>query len=403
MKITEIRLYTIRSGNLGERGAEVGESQYWGGGWATQSRIANPMSMHPKYAATRTLWMGAGQDPYAIEIRTDEGVSGVAANYGGGPFSCAVIQHHLSRFLIGADPFDIERLWDQMYRATMPYGLGAITSMAISGVDLALWDLMGKALGQPVYRLIGGRTKDSIPLYVTVHPDQAAHWKDRGFLGIKIAAPWGVAEGRDGIRRMERCIAETRAAIGDDLELMIDCYMSWGFDFTLRLASRVKEYDVLWFEDPLPNGYVEQPYRDLRPRVSPILIANGNMEFNHKALESLMAAGASDIIQPEMQWCGGLTAVRKIAAAAAARDIPVIPHGSGVYNYHFVMSNIGSPYAEYLAVGDGMQLRPIFDSVLGEPVPISGHVDLSDAPGFGVQLNPDYLVPLATVGSEGKA
>jgi len=91
--------------------------------------------------------MGAGQDPYAIEIHTDEGVTGVAANYGGGPFSCAVIQRHLSRFLIGADPFNIEMLWDQMYRATSPYGLGAITSMAISGVDLTLWDLMGKALG----------------------------------------------------------------------------------------------------------------------------------------------------------------------------------------------------------------------------------------------------------------
>jgi L-rhamnonate dehydratase len=305
MKITEIKLYTIRAGNLGERGADVGESQYWGGGWATQSRIANPMSVHPAYAATRTLWMGAGQDPYAIEIYTDEGVTGVAANYGGGPFSCAVIQKHLSRFLIGADPFNIELLWDQMYRVTAPYGLGAITSMAISGVDLALWDLMGKALGQPVYRLLGGRTKASIPLYVTVHPDQAACWKDRGFMGIKIAAPWGIADGRSGLRKMEKCVADTRLAIGDDLDLMIDCYMSWGFEFTIKMAERVRDFDVLWFEDPLPNGYVDKMYSNLRPRISPVLIANGNMEFNYKAFESLMVAGATDVIQPEMQWCGG--------------------------------------------------------------------------------------------------
>jgi L-rhamnonate dehydratase len=397
MKITEIKLYTIRAGNLGERGADVGESQYWGGGWATQSRIANPMSVHPAYAATRTLWMGAGQDPYAIEIYTDEGVTGVAANYGGGPFSCAVIQKHLSRFLIGADPFNIELLWDQMYRVTAPYGLGAITSMAISGVDLALWDLMGKALGQPVYRLLGGRTKASIPLYVTVHPDQAACWKDRGFMGIKIAAPWGIADGRSGLRKMEKCVADTRLAIGDDLDLMIDCYMSWGFEFTIKMAERVRDFDVLWFEDPLPNGYVDKMYSNLRPRISPVLIANGNMEFNYKAFESLMVAGATDVIQPEMQWCGGLTAVRRIAAAAKARDIPVIPHGAGAYNYHFVLSNTNSPYAEFLAVGDGTELRPVFDSLIGEPLPVNGHVDVSDRPGFGVELHPDFLVPFAVV------
>jgi L-rhamnonate dehydratase len=162
MKIRAVKLYRIRSGNSGEKGADVGESQYWGGGWQTNSLIANPMSLYPQYARVRTQWMGPGQDPYAIELRTDEGISGVAANYGGGPYACGVIQKHLSRFLIGQDPFNIELIWDQMYRAVMPYGLGGVTSMAISGVDLALWGLVGKALGQSVYRLIGGQTKESI-------------------------------------------------------------------------------------------------------------------------------------------------------------------------------------------------------------------------------------------------
>ena len=159
MKITAIRLFKVRSGNAGERGAEFGESQYWGGGWQTHALIANPMSRYSKYARLRSLWMGPGQDPYAIEILTDEGVIGGAVNYGGGPAACQVIAQHFSRFLIGEDPFNIEKLWDQMYRSTLPYGLGGVTAMAMSGVDLALWDLMGKTLNQPVYNLLGGRRR----------------------------------------------------------------------------------------------------------------------------------------------------------------------------------------------------------------------------------------------------
>src|ERR1035441_4975319 len=239
VKITEVKLYRVNSGNLGEKGAEFGESQYWGGGWCTNSLIANPMSTYPKYARIRSSWMGPGHDPYAIEILTGEGVTGSAVNYGGGPFSCGVIQKHFSRFLIGQDPFNIEMIWDQMYRASMPYGLGGITAMAMSGVDLALWDLLGRALNQPVYRLIGGQTKESIPCYVTTHPDLVSHWKNSGFLGVKIAAPWGTADGRAGLLKMQKCLEDCLSNIGDDMELMVDCYLSWDIEFASRLAEQI--------------------------------------------------------------------------------------------------------------------------------------------------------------------
>ena len=395
MKITDIKLFRIRSGNTGEKGAQFGESQYWGGGWQTHALIANPMSRYSQYARLRTLWMGPGQDPYAIEIHTDEGVTGVAANYGGGPYACGVIQQHFSRFLIGQDPFNIELIWDQMYRSTMPYGLGGVTSMAMSGVDLALWDLIGKALGQPVYKLVGGKTKESIPCYVTTHPDYVQAWKDRGFLGVKIAAPWGASDGYEGLLRMQRCVEQTRAALGDHLEIMIDCYMSWDLEFSARLAARIRGCDVKWFEDPLPNGWAEGLNSELRQRINPIQVAIGNLEFDYKAYYSILSRRACDIIQPELQWCGGLTAVRRIAAIARPYDIPVVPHGSGVYNYHFVLSNANSPYAEYLSVGDGTELRPIFDAVVGEPLPVNGQVTVPDKPGFGAELNPYYLEPFA--------
>jgi L-rhamnonate dehydratase len=394
MKITEIKLYRINAGNEGERGGEHGESQYWGGGWCTHSLIANPMSSYAKFARIRSLWMGPGQDPYAIEILTDEGVTGCAVNYGGGAFACAVIKQHFSRFLIGQDPFNIEMIWDQMYRSTMPYGLGGVTAMAMSGVDLALWDLMGRALNQPVYRLLGGATKETIPCYITTHPDLVSHWKGSGFLGVKIAAPWGTSSGRAGLLNMQRCLEDCRSTLGNDMELMVDCYLSWDVEFSSRLAQRVKDLDIKWFEDPLQNGWAEHLNAELRSRINPIQVAIGNLEFDYKAFAAILAARACDVIQPEIQWCGGLTAVRRIAAIAKPYDVPVIPHGAGVYNYHFVMSNLNSPFAEYLSVGDGTSVRPIFDAIIGEPLPVNGHVTLTDTPGFGVELNRDYLVSI---------
>lgn len=394
MKITGVRLYTVRSGETGERGASEGESQYWGGGWAVNSLISCPMSIYPKYERVRTLWMGPGQDPYVIEIEADEGVTGFAANYGGGPFACAVIDQHFRRFLIGQDPFNIEQIWDQMNRSTLPYGLGGVVGMAMSGVDLALWDLMGKALNQPVYRLTGGQTKKEIPCYVTTHPDCAANWTNRGFLGLKIAAPWGVESGRQGIRDMERLIAKLRRDLGDDMEIMVDCYLSWDIEFAARVAERVREYDVKWFEDPLQNGWASGQNRYLRERISPILLATGNLEFHYKAFHNIIFNQATDIIQPELQWCGGLTAVRRIAAMAKPYDMPVVPHCAGVYNYHFVMSNANSPYAEYISVGDGTEVRPIFNVLEGEPVPVEGKIRLDPAKaGYGVELKRDLLIP----------
>lgn len=353
------------------------------------------MSVYPPFARSRTLWMGPGQDPYAIEIFTDEGVSGFAVNYGGGPFACAVIEQHFSRFLIGQDPLNIEVIWDQMYRSTMPYGLGGVTAMAMSGVDLALWDLMGKYLRQPVYRLLGGKTKPSIPCYVTIHPDQIDCWKGSGFLGVKVAAPWGSADGRSGLEQMQKCLEHCRETIGNGMELMVDCYLSWDIEFASRLAARTLECDIKWFEDPLPNGWAEKQNAELRSRICPIQVAIGNLEFDYKAFAAILNSRACDVIQPEMQWCGGLTAVRRIAAMAKPYDVPVIPHGASVYNYHFVQSNLNSPFAEYLTVSDGSEVRPIFDAIVGEPLPVRGHIELGDAPGFGVELNRDLLEPVA--------
>ena len=394
MKITNIKLYTIKSGDTGARGAAQGESQYWGGGWQAQTLISNPMSIYPEYAKIRSSWMGPGQDPYAIEIETDEGVTGQCVNYGGGAFACAVIRDHFSRFLIDQDPFNIEMIWDQMNRSTRPYGMGGITNMAIAGVDLALYDLVAKYLNIPVFKLLGGKTKESIPCYATIHPDYASHWKDKGFWGVKIAAPWGVESGLAGIKKTEDLIAKLRKDLGDHTEIMIDCYLSWDVEFASRLAERLRKYDVKWFEDPLQNGWATEQNAYLRERIAPIQLATGNLEYDVNAFHDIIHNHATDIIQPEIQWAGGLTAVRRIAAMAKPYNMQVIPHGASVYNYHFVLSNTNSAYAEFLTTGEGKTLQPIFDTIIGEPIPKNGHIVLDETkPGFGVELNREKLVP----------
>jgi L-alanine-DL-glutamate epimerase-like enolase superfamily enzyme len=343
--------------------------------------------------------MGPGQDPYAIEIETDKGVTGSCVNYGGGAFSCAVIDQHFRRFLIGQDPFNIELIWDQMNRSTLPYGLGGITNMAMAGVDLALHDLVARSLNIPVYQLLGGQTKESIPCYATIHPDFVDHWKKRGFFGVKIAAPWGVESGLEGIKKMEKLIAKLRSDLGDSMEIMIDCYLSWDVEFASRLAERIRKYDVKWFEDPLQNGWATSQNAYLRERIAPIQLATGNLEYHYKAFHEIIERRATDIIQPEIQWCGGLTPTRRIAAMAKPYDMPVIPHGASVYNYHFVLSNTNSPYAEFLSTGEGTGLHPIFDTIIGEPLPKDGQVYLDPKkPGFGVELNRAKLQPYPTLG-----
>lgn len=392
MKIKEIRLYlaaTRGPAAAGSAGDDIARR-----GWVTQLRVANPMSVYSRYAESRTSWMGLGQDHYAIEIETDTGDVGVCANYYGGPMACAIIRDHFSRFLIGEDPFDTARLWDQMDKASLPYGLGGLTSMAMAGVDLALWDLKGKVTGLPVYKLIGGATKpDGVPCYLTTHPDTVDCWKDSGFLGVKIAAPYGQESGPAGLQAMERMIRELRETVGTSKEIMIDCYMSWGTEFATRLAERVRSLDVKWFEDPLPNGFAAAANHDLRQRLAPILLANGNLEFHHRAYAELLDARASDVIQPEIHWVGGLTPLLWIAAYAGRHHVPVVPHGPNVYPMHFVMANAGSPYAEFVTGGDGTTVCSIFDLLLDQPLPEDGYLQLPDRPGFGVRLNHDRLRP----------
>lgn len=405
MEITALNLYATDEQRETGRGEgddadapDAADSDADGGetdSWVMDATVANPMSIYPEYRDRRgTWWAYTDRGPYVVELVADTGHRGFAPMMGG-EHTRDIVDAHYRRFVEGADPFDRERVWEQMYRAQLPYGQAGLPSMAISTVDLAMWDLVGRIVDQPVYNLLGGRAREAVDCYVTTHPDVMEHVAGEGFLGVKLAAPWGPADGyRAGLRKTEAAVARARELFDDDAEIMLDCFMAWDREFTVRAAERLAPYDVKWFEDPLHPGAVGE-YADVRSQIKPIQVAVGNFEYGHRPTARMIEAGAADIVQPEVRMVGGMTEMQRLAGLAKSHGIPLVPHVSSVYCYHFAISHTVAPYAEYLVPGDGSEIRPLLGGVVtGEPLPEDGTVSLSDEPGFGVGLNRDAVTPI---------
>ncbi len=338
LKITGVRLVRVRPR------LPLPEYEPEPGSWSTGGvEVANPMSIYPKYKAKRSLFM---PDPGAlggfwVEVSTDKGVKG----YGqGGMAGGQIVEGHLAKLLIGEDPFNIERIWDIMWRSTMYYGRKGAVVNAISGVDIALWDIIGKAAGMPVYRLLGGETKPRIPAYCTGN-DIMQHVRF-GYRRLKLAMPYGPADGREGQRENVAVVRQARTALGPDGEIMLDCWMAWTERYTLEMAELLEPLRVYWMEECLPPHDYEG-FGRLREKITSTRIVTGEHEYTRYGFRRLLAHEAAEIWQPDIHWCGGLTELRRIGALAAAYDIPVIPHGGGARDgVHFIMATTNSPWAE---------------------------------------------------------
>ncbi len=354
------------------------------GSWSTQGvEVASPMSVYPKYKARRSLYFpDPGQlEGFTVEIATDKGVKGYGS---GGPGGGPVVERHLAKLLVGEDPFDVERLWDIMWRATMHYGRMGLVINAVSGVDLALWDLIGKALGEPVYRLLGGATKERIPAYCTGN-DIEQHVRF-GYRRLKLAMPHGPADGREGMKKNLELIRRTREALGPDGDIMLDCWMAWSEDYTLEMAELAAPYRIYWMEECLPpHDYAG--FGRLKAALKTTRIATGEHEYTRYGFRQLLEHRSADIWQPDIHWCGGLTELRRIAALAAAYDIPVIPHGGGGRDaVHFIMATVNSPWAELFMPAPGgppeVYRRYEEDNLLSRG-PEGVYTRPSEQPGFG--------------------
>ena len=312
------------------------------GAWSTQFvEVANPMSIYPEFKPRRDLFAATNVPSFTVEVTTDKGIKG----YGnGGPGGGQVVTGHLAKLRMGRDPFDIERNWDMCWRSTMSYGRMGVTMNAISGFDMALWDIVGKALNQPIYRLLGGETKDRVPAYCTGN-DIEQH-VEFGYKMLKLAIPHGPASGRAGMKENVELVKRARAALGPDGEIMLDCWMAWTERYTIEMAEMLAPYRIYWMEEVLqPHDYAG--FGRLNTTVKSTRIATGEHEYGRYGFRYLLEANGASIWQPDIQWCGGLTELRRIAAMASAYDIPVIPHGGGLNgSIHFSISHVNAPWSE---------------------------------------------------------
>jgi L-alanine-DL-glutamate epimerase-like enolase superfamily enzyme len=312
--------------------------EYKGEFW--EERLVRPVDIYPEHKAEGPHWsekVGDGRyriKAYFAQIETDDGVSGV-----GGPMpadQAYIIGQQLTPLLLGHDPLAIERLWDRMYRF-MVHGRKGLVMQAISVVDCALWDLKGKWANAPVYTLLGGPTRETIPAYAStlgysldpeLVQERATEIVRLGYKATKWFFRDGPADGIAGIERNMRLVRTLRQTVGPDIDIMLDCWMSWDVPYTIQMARRMEEYHPSWIEEPVLPDKIEQ-YAQIRRSVN-IPISGGEHEYTRWGLKMLMEAGACDILQPDIYWAGGISETMKICALASAYDLPVIPHGHSV-------------------------------------------------------------------------
>ncbi len=358
--------------------------------WAQEAEVANPMSRYPKVKAHRGLWLPKWEGVWC-KVMAEDGTWGLGYTGHGRPVA-AVIDDHLAPQLVGEDCLAIEKLADMMFRMTKPYGSTGLASYAVSAVDLALWDLRGKLLGKPVYELLGGPQKDRIFCYCT--GNDVDWYQELGFRAFKLACPYGPADGLDGIHKNEEFVARTREQIGDDCELMLDCWMAFDVEYTVRLAEALRPYKLKWMEECLiPEDFTA--HTALRERLPWQTLATGEHWYTHVPFQWAVTNRAVDILQPDINWCGGVTTCQKVAAAADAAGVSVILHGGGntAFGQHFSYATPSVPWLEcFVGPPPGVPLEESW-RLPGEAVPKDGWLVPSDAPGFGLEIPQEGLSP----------
>lgn len=388
MKIVDVRLRQVQ-------GVLPGKEAIW------EERLARPLDVYAEYRKLDDHEGGVQlKDGFAIttvflEIVTDDGIEGLAGPI---PRSIASIIHsHLRRLLIGQDPRDSERLWDQMHRALV-HGRHGEAMMAISAVDCALWDLRGKWMQQPVYRLLGGSSREAIPVYASMLGfsvqdmglvrERAKYYQSLGYCGQKWFFRHGTMSGREGLKKNIELVKTLREAVGEDYDLMFDCWQSMDVTYATELAQAIEQYRPRWLEECVMADRLGSMKRMKEKFTIPM--AGAEHEYTRWGFKRFFEADVLDVIQPDIYWCGGLSETLKIAAAATMYDLQVIPHGhSTIATAHFTatQSPIHTPYQEYL-----LKWNDIHQHFLAAPiVPENGVIHVPETPGMGMALNHNHI------------
>ena len=334
-----------------------------------------------------------------VEIETDDGIVGLGNVALAPHIAKAIIDQYLAPLVIGQDPWDYEYLWQRMYRSTLAWGRKGVAMAAISAVDLAIWDILGKSVNKPVFKLLGGRTKERIPCYYSklyrgdlkAMQEEAQTFLDQGFTAFKMRFGYGPNHGTRGVAENLKSVQAVREVIGYESDLMLECYMGWDLDYARRMLPKLEKFEPRWLEEPVIADDVDG-YAELS-RLSAIPISGGEHEFTLHGFRQLLDKKAVSVVQYDKNRVGGITAAHKINALCEAHSIPVIPHAGQMHNYHLTMSTLASPMSEYFPKFDVEVGNELFYYIFkGEPVAKDGFLQLDDTlPGLGLTLNTEYL------------
>ena len=383
MKITGVRLIQLE-GILEHEGA------FW------EERLVRPIDIYPEHRAEGAAWTRRAEEgryeiaAVYVQVDTDEGVTGLAGPIG--EVDAFLIDRQLKGILIGEDPRAVERIWDKLYRFSV-HGRKGATMMAISALDCALWDLRGRWADAPVYRLLGGPTRERIPAYASalgysLEPEavraRARKFVEEGYRAMKWFFRHGPAEGESGASKNLELVRTLRETVGEEVELMFDCWMSWDVPYTVMMADRMAAYRPRWIEEPCLPDKIDS-YAEIR-RAIRTPVAGGEHEYTRWGIRALIDAGALDVLQPDIFWAGGITEMTKICALASAYDLIVIPHGHSVpASVHLIAAQAPEvcPMLEYL-----IKWNQIHQFFLRTPIrPEGGYVTLPEGPGLGIELD----------------
>lgn len=354
--------------------------------------IASPLAHQPGNEI-RTIGGPAWIGDFVVAVEDSDGRVGIGIS-NGGRIGAAVVASHLAHLLIGKPVegmSDISQIWETMWLATQFYGRKGVVVHAISAVDIALWDLLGKRFDKPVMDLLGGPVKDSLRFYATTPNAKAA--EEGGFAGCKLPLPFGPSAGQAGFDANVSLFRESRETIGEDLFLAFDCWMALTVEYASNLCEALMPFSLSWLEECLlPDDYFG--YRHLRKQIVPeVKLASGEHEATVAGFRMLIETGALQIAQPDPTWCGGITELLRIIDLCDQHKIPVITHGASNYGYHVAAAKPSIQLAEcIIGSNNGAEVIPFYGDIFtGELIPVNGRLSIEQlsGPGFGLRLSPD--------------
>ncbi len=331
-----------------------------------------------------------------VRIRTDDGISGIGEAIARlGPGVCTAVVHEiLAPVLLGRDPRDVEGLWDEMVRTMRPRGHSRGYHLeAVAGVDIALWDLLGQAAGKPVWQLLAGHGRRTVPAYASSilidTPDHMANEARKlaadGYRAIKVKVGQSL---RLDIERIEA----VRAAVGSEIDLMLDANSGYDPTTAIQLGRAAERLGIYWLEEPVHPDDLPG-YRRVRGALKDIRLAAGEGEFNAAGFLPFLEQGLLDVVQPDIARCAGFTGSRRVAALASAYNVAVAPH-TGASGPVCIAATLHLAAAvPNLLTFEDMYIHNPLQAILSEPLPkqADGRIGVPLAPGLGVALNDESL------------